>query len=113
MKDALDAKGKYYTEVIHKRAVPARIQTVQHLILGTIYVQPEERVKDELNAAEDYLAVTDAKVLDEYGQEVLHATFLTINKSQIVWLAPEETQLPPSATSTRANRLARELGPTE
>jgi hypothetical protein len=113
MKDATDAKGKYYTEVIHKRAIPARIQTVQHLIIGTVHVQPDERVKDELNAAEKYLAVTDAKVMDEFGQEVLNTTFLTINKSQIVWVAPEETQLPPSAPSIRATKLAQEFGKTE
>jgi hypothetical protein len=113
MMEGANARGKYYTEVIHKRAIPARIQTVQHLIIGTIHVEPEERVKDELNAPEKYLAVTDAKVLDEFGQEVLHASFLTINKSQIIWLAPEETQLPPSSPNTNASHPAREFGKTE
>ncbi len=48
MKIEFDEKGKYYTDIVSKDALPATIQTQTHRIRGNIYVREEERVKDAL-----------------------------------------------------------------
>jgi len=86
-----DPKGKFFTAVVHKRAVAAKIQTPTHLIEGNLHVQPDDRVSDELNSDEPFLAVTDARVLGNDGREVDRTPFISINKKHIIWLAPSET----------------------
>ncbi len=90
MQKFTDPKGKYFTEVIQKRAIPARIQTTRQLIQGKIHAAPDQRVTDELDSPEGFLAVTDAQVLDEQGRSIGTFPFLSINKTQIVWLAPSD-----------------------
>ncbi len=91
----IDAKGKTYTDIVRKDEVPALIQTVSNLIHGHIYMRPGLRLKDELNGlAEQFIAVTDAEVYNANGQVLVHSAFLTLNKSQIVWIRPDEE--PPS-----------------
>ena len=45
-------KGKYFTDIISKVAVPAVIQTVMHRIEGSVHIRMDERVKDELDRNE-------------------------------------------------------------
>lgn len=89
-----DPKGKFFTAVIHKRSVAARIQTPTHLIEGRLHVHPDDRVSDELNREEPFLAVTDARLLSSDGREVDRSAFLSINKQHIIWLAPAEESAP-------------------
>lgn len=93
-----DDKGKIYTNVIAKRPVPAVIQTPTHRIQGEIHVRPNERIKDELNRSENFLAVTNATVYDEKGIAVYHCSFLTLNCKQIVWLIPQEAMAADGST---------------
>jgi len=84
-----DEKGKFFTNVVSKFPVSALVQTTTHLIRGTIHIRQGERVKDELDHDELFLAVTDASVIGPNG-EVLHAApFLAVRRNQIVWLLPE------------------------
>lgn len=85
-----DPKGKYFTEVIQKRAIPARIQTTRQMIQGKVHAHPDKRVTDELDGPLTFLAVTEAQVFDEQGRPVGTFPFLSVNKTQIVWLAPSE-----------------------
>ena len=64
-------KGKYFTDIISKLAVPAVIQTVTHRIEGSIHVRVNERIKSELDRDEPFLAVTDAKVFASDGSVLL------------------------------------------
>jgi hypothetical protein len=87
----VDAKGKTYTDIVHKDEVPALIQTTTNLIHGHIYVRAGLRLKDELNGtAEMYIAVTEAEVYNANGQVLVRSEFLSLNKSQIVWVRPDE-----------------------
>jgi hypothetical protein len=86
----MDPKGKFFTAVIHKRSVAAKIQTPTHLIEGRLHVHPDDRVSDELNREEPFLAVTDARLLSSDGREVDHSSFISINKKHIIWLAPAD-----------------------
>ncbi|HVN54125.1 MAG TPA: hypothetical protein VMT46_07320 [Anaerolineaceae bacterium] len=85
-----DDKGKIFTNVIAKKPVPAVVQTLTHRIHGEVHVRPSERLKDEMNRSEKFLAITDAIVYDTRGQEIYRCGFLTLNRDQIVWLIPDE-----------------------
>jgi hypothetical protein len=97
----VDAKGKIYSDIVQKDEVPSLIQTVSNLIHGNIFMRPGLRLKDELNGlSEDFIAVTDAEVYNANGQVLVHSQFLTINKSHIVWIRPDE--VPPASPDSPA-----------
>ncbi len=83
-------RGKYFTDIISKVAVSAVIQTITHRIEGAIHVRLDGRVKDELDRPELFLAVTDAKVFAADGSVLYKADFLTVSRSQIVWVIPSD-----------------------
>ena len=85
-----DEKGKIYTDVVQKISVEALIQTTTHLIRGSIHVPKGERVKNELDRDEPFLAVTDATVLGPDGKPAHRAKFLAVRRKQIVWIIPQE-----------------------
>ena len=86
-----DDKGKFYTEYISKDAVNAVIQTNTHRITGKIFIRVGERVSDELNGSEQFLAVTDASIFDNAGDLSYKCDFITVNRDHIIWIMPEET----------------------
>lgn len=83
-----DDKGKYYTNVIQKVPVPSMVQTTTNLIRGLIHVRHDERLKDELESDEDFLAITEVSVCDASGKVIYSGPFLAIQKKQIVWIMP-------------------------
>jgi hypothetical protein len=83
-------KGKYFTDIISKVAVPSIIQTTLHRIEGSIHVRLEGRVKDELDRIEPFLAVTNAKIFSADGALLHEADFITVARSQIVWIVPSD-----------------------
>ncbi len=86
-------KGKYFTNIITKLPVEAIIQTVMHRIEGQVYVRPESRMKDELDQNELFLAVTNARIYDSNGQLLYVSDFISINRTQIVWVIPRDDKL--------------------
>ena len=90
-----DDKGKTFTDVITKDVVPSIIQTLVSRIQGNLHVRVDERVKDELNRDEQFLAITDAVVYNLHGEKVSDAEFMLINRDHIIWIVPDEanTQL--------------------
>ena len=87
-----DDKGKIFTDIVSKTAVPATIQTTTHLMRGNIHVRRDQRIKDELDLNEHFLAITDVSVLGADGQVVFQAPFLAIQRTQIVWVLPEQNK---------------------
>ena len=83
-------KGKYFTDIVSKSAVQAVIQTVTHRIEGSIHVRINERIKGELDRDEFFLAVTDARVFAAVGSVLFETPFMTVARSQIVWVIPSE-----------------------
>ena len=83
-----DSKGKIFTNVVTKVAVSALIQTTLHMIRGTLHIRQGERVKDELDRDELFLAITDATVLAPDGTALQQAPFLAVRRAQIVWIIP-------------------------
>ena len=90
MPTQFDEKGKIFTNVIAKKPVMVTIQTLTHKIHGEIYVRPNERIKDELDRSEQFVAVTNAVVFGPQGEELYTSDFLTLNLSHIVWLIPDD-----------------------
>jgi hypothetical protein len=85
-----DEKGKIFTEVVTKMPISIMMQTTTHRVLGNIHVRPDQRLKDELDRTESFLAVTEASILDADGKTVHRTDFLAVRRDQIVWVSPEE-----------------------
>lgn len=83
-----DEKGKFFTDVVSKVTIPAVVQTTQHLIRGIVHVHRDERLKDELDRDEFFLAMTDVSVIGANGQAIYESRFLAVRRAQIVWVMP-------------------------
>ncbi len=87
-----DEKGKFFTDVVTKIAVSATIQTTSQLVRGKVHVRQGERLKDELDRDELFLAMTGASILGADGQVLFTAPFLAVRRSQIVWVMPSDDE---------------------
>ncbi len=85
-----DEKGKIFTDIVSKVAIQATIQTTTHMIRGNLHVRKDQRIKDELDTNENFLALTEVSVLGPEGQTLFQAPFLAVRRSHIVWVIPEQ-----------------------
>ena len=85
-----DDKGKYYTDIIRKSPVKAYVQTLLHLVHGEIHIREEERIKDELDRDELFLAMTDATIYSLDKKPLYKTNFLAVRREQIVWVLPDD-----------------------
>jgi hypothetical protein len=88
MTQRIDEKGKHFTEVVSKEMVPVILQSTVDRIHGFIYIRGGERLKDELNHLEQFLAITNAEVFGLNGELLYRSSFITLNRDQIVWIIP-------------------------
>ena len=88
-----DDKGKIFTDVVSKDTVETIVQTTQHLVRGNIHVRHDERLKDELDRDELFLAMTDASVFGADGKELHRTHFLAVRRTQIVWVMPVDDSI--------------------
>jgi hypothetical protein len=84
-----DEKGKVFTDIVTKVSTFVTIQTTTHMMRGHMHVQRDQRVKDELDREENFLALTDVHVQGPDGQTLFHAPFLAVRRDHIVWVMPE------------------------
>lgn len=87
-----DEKGKIFTDIVSKIAVYATVQTTMHLLRGRIHIRRDQRIKDELDQNENFIAMTDVNVLDAQGQTLFQAPFLAVHRSHIIWVIPEQNK---------------------
>ena len=87
-----DEKGKFFTDIISKKSVDVIIQTNTHRIEGKVHVRRGDRLSDELDRDVAFMAVTEAKIFDTSDQPVYTSDFLSVAKSNIVWILPSETE---------------------
>jgi len=90
MFNQFDEKGKIFTNVVTKKPVAVHIQTTSHLIQGWVHVRPDERLKDELNQSEMFIAVTNASIFALDGALIQQCSFLAVNRMQITWLYQDD-----------------------
>ena len=86
----IDEKGKYFTEVVSKDLIHSHIQTQTTHIRGNVHVRKGERLSDEINSINGFLAVTSAEIYSAEGEMLYTSDFLLINRAHIVWLMPIE-----------------------
>ena len=79
-----DEKGKFYTDIVTKVAVPTMIQTTNHLIRGLVHVRQGERLKDEMEGQEHFTAVTNAIVYDGNEKVLFSGPFLAVSAQVVV-----------------------------
>lgn len=95
MEYRVDQKGKFFTEHVTKRSVPVVACIGELIVRGTIHLTTDNRLKDELNAEEPFIAITQAQVSERRGKRPLYKTeALIVNKAHINWIFPRETDLP-------------------
>ena len=87
-----DEKGKIFTSIVSKTAIPATIQTTTHLLRGNLHVRRDQRIKDELDVNESFLALTDVSVLGPDGQPLFQTPFLAVQRAHIIWVMPEQNE---------------------
>lgn len=84
-----DEKGKIFTDIVSKIAVYATLQTTTHRMRGRIHIRRDQRVKDELDRNESFLAFTDVSVFGDDGNVLFEAPFVAVQREHIVWVIPE------------------------
>ncbi len=85
-----DEKGKIFTDFVSKVAIYATIQTTTHMLRGRVHVRRDQRIIDELDLNENFLAITDVSILGVDGQVLFQAPFLALRRTHIVWVMPEQ-----------------------
>lgn len=87
-----DNKGKFFTDIISKNPLDVIVQTATHLVHGTIHIRKDERLKDELDRVEIFLALTEANILNAEGKILYTNDFIAIHRDQIIWVIPNERE---------------------
>lgn len=85
-----DEHGKIFTDIVSKISIYVTIQTTTHMMRGRMHVRRDQRVKDELDRDENFLALTDVHVQGPDGQTLFHSPFLAVKRDHIVWVMPEQ-----------------------
>lgn len=85
-----DEHGKIFTDIVSKIAINVTVQTTTHMMRGRLHVRRDQRVKDELDRDENFLALTDVHVLGPDGQTLFQAPFLAVRREHVVWVIPEQ-----------------------
>lgn len=75
-----DDKGKMFTDLVSKVPIPALVQTTEHLLDGNLHIRLHERVKDELDRDELFLAMTEVSVLGSDGKPLYQAPFPSVRR---------------------------------
>jgi len=88
-----DEKGKFFTNVITKEPLFAYIQTSDCQIQGLLHIRSDHRLKDEMNEHEQFIAVTDAQVIEHSGNIKYKCKFMLVNRDQVIWIIPKDELL--------------------
>ena len=93
----VDDKGKFFTAYVTKLRLPVTACIGNWIVEGTVHLKSDNRLKDELNDGETFIAVTQARVW-EIGSDkpVYEPEVLIVHKNQIVWVFPRESAAPPA-----------------
>jgi hypothetical protein len=85
-----EEKGKIFTNVISKKPISVTIMTTMGRVQGRIHIRPEDRLKDELNRTDTFIALTDATIYDLQGKLVVSCKFMSLNCSNVIWVVPDD-----------------------
>jgi hypothetical protein len=83
-----------YSEFVPKNPIKVTIQTTNGQIRGEFHVRPQLRLKDELDEATTFVAITNADVYDAQGKQTFSCGVIILHRDQIVWMVPDDELLP-------------------
>lgn len=86
-----DEHGKIFTDIVSKISIHVTVQTTTHIMRGHMHVRRDQRMKDELDRGENFLALTDVHVQGPDGQTLFHSPFVAVRRDHIVWVMPEQS----------------------
>ncbi|MBI5651915.1 MAG: hypothetical protein HZC40_15985 [Chloroflexi bacterium] len=95
MKIQVDDKGKYFTDRVEKASLPVIANIGGARVRGVVHLALDNRLKDEMNNGERFIAITAAQVWNENQDRLLfESDLLVVNKAQIIWIfpAPDESR---------------------
>jgi hypothetical protein len=94
----VDEKGKFFTPHVAKLRLPVTTCIGNWIVEGTVHLKNDNRLKDELNDGETFIAITQARVREIGSDKPVYETeVLIVHKNQIVWVFPREAVAPPVA----------------
>jgi hypothetical protein len=97
----VDEKGKVFTDRVSKLEILVTVRVDDAIIQGTLHVSSDNRLKDELNNNERFIALTQAQVWTLNGTNPIYSTeVLLINKTRINWIFPREESSMNQETTT-------------
>jgi hypothetical protein len=94
MSTRLDKKGKYFTEKVTKDRIKVTVRTLTDTLSGYLHIPPDQRLRDSLNSAKPFLALTDGTVLSEDGEILQEFDFMALHQHHIVWVIEHEERHP-------------------
>jgi len=88
-----EEKGKIFTDIVRTQKANVVIQTTLNTTIhGYLHIRLDNRLKDELDMNEPFVAITDAIVFDAQKTEMYKTDFIAVNRSHIVYLFPINEQ---------------------
>ena len=88
MQAALERDMRRRDFLVNKDAVPCKIMTITNLIEGELHKRGTYRIIDEMNTANQFIAVTNARIHNGESSNVTQADFLILRADQIIWVKP-------------------------
>ena len=82
-------KGKIFTDIVRTQRANVVIHTTLNTTIhGYLHIRLDNRLKDELDMNEPFVAITDAIVFDASNTEIYKTDFIAVNRSHIVYTFP-------------------------
>jgi hypothetical protein len=95
VKYQVDEKGKFFTAHVTKLRLPITVCVGNWIVEGTVHLKSDNRLKDELNDGETFIAITQARVWETDSDKPLYEPeVLIVHKNQIIWIFPRESTAP-------------------
>ncbi|MBI5035083.1 MAG: hypothetical protein HZB51_31550 [Chloroflexi bacterium] len=97
----IDPKGKVFTSHVTKRSITVILSIENTIVQGNVYLMADNRLKDELNDGEQFIAVTDAQIYQPGSESPMYeSSAIIVNKEKIAWIFPKEATAPPEDALT-------------
>lgn len=100
MDHRVDDKGKFFPMRVATLRLPITACIGEWIIEGTVHLKGNNRLKDELNDDESFIAITQVRVRDRRdAKPAYESEVLIVHKHQIVWIFPREAAVPGAASA--------------
>jgi hypothetical protein len=93
--DRVDDTDKFFTAHVTTLHLPVTACIGNWIVEGTAHLKGDNRLKDELNDGETFIAFTQARVWEMGSQKLAYEIdVLIVHKNQIVWIFPRKSAAP-------------------